>query len=190
MPPKVTITKEMILGAAFDIVQENGFKKLSSRNIAKKLNCSVSPVFTAYQKMSDIENDVMNRAKDLLVEYTKREYTGDILLNQGVGIVVFARDNKQLYKELFMEGTRFRDIIESFSLETVASSNDNLYMKKIQKEQKEMLMQKLRIFAHGLATLTCAGLENNSNEFIIKIIHEAGRALIMDSLDPIEVQNG
>jgi hypothetical protein len=48
----------------------------------------------------------------------------------------------------------------------------------------------ISIFSHGLATLTCAGLGNNSDEFIIKILHEAGRALIMDSLNPMEVQNG
>ena len=39
MSKNVTITKEMILASAFDIVREKGLEGISNRELAKKLNC-------------------------------------------------------------------------------------------------------------------------------------------------------
>ncbi len=44
MPPKVKITKEMILNTVLDITREVGFEAVNARSIASKLQCSTRPI--------------------------------------------------------------------------------------------------------------------------------------------------
>ena len=45
MPTKIRISREMILDAAFEIVRQDGIEKLSNREIANKLKCSIRPIY-------------------------------------------------------------------------------------------------------------------------------------------------
>jgi AcrR family transcriptional regulator len=191
MPPKVTTTKGMILDTAFEIVREKGLVELSSRNIAKRLNCSITPIFSTYKKMSEVEIDVMKKAGDLLLEYTKREYTDNIFLNQGIGIVSFARDNKELYKEMFMKGSEHVEILLNFGseMDNVAATDKHINM--MTKDQSESVQMKMWIFTHGLAALACSDLlEDDSDEFFMKMLMETGRAVISDTLNPWKGKEG
>ena len=55
MPPKVKITREMILNAALGLTREQGFEAVNARNIAAELECSTRPIFTAYQNMEEMD---------------------------------------------------------------------------------------------------------------------------------------
>ena len=44
MPPKVKVTKDMVIDAAFEIAREAGAENINARTVAKKLNCSTQPV--------------------------------------------------------------------------------------------------------------------------------------------------
>jgi len=185
MPPKVTTTKGMILDAAFEIVREKGLTELSSRNIAKRLNCSITPIFSAYKKMSDVENDVMKKAGDILVDHTRKKYTENIFLNQGYGIVTFAREYKELYKEMFMKGSQHVDILLSFGSEIEEGAAIDEHINMMTNEQSELVRLKMWIFTHGLAALACSDLlEDSSDEFFMKMLSETGRAVISDALNP------
>jgi len=48
----VSITKEMIIDAAFNITKEKGFSKLSNREIAKYLNCSIRPIYYQFKDVN------------------------------------------------------------------------------------------------------------------------------------------
>ena len=51
MPPKVKVTKDMVIDAAFEIAREAGAENINARTVAKKLNCSTQPVM--YQGRTD-----------------------------------------------------------------------------------------------------------------------------------------
>lgn len=40
MPPKVKITKEMVLNAAFEITRVDGIEAINAKNVAAYLKCS------------------------------------------------------------------------------------------------------------------------------------------------------
>ena len=44
MPPKVKITKEMVLNAAFEITRADGIEAINAKNVAAYLKCSTQPV--------------------------------------------------------------------------------------------------------------------------------------------------
>ena len=45
MPKQVKISKDDILKAALEIVRNDGIERVSNREIAKKLNCSIRPIY-------------------------------------------------------------------------------------------------------------------------------------------------
>ena len=48
MPPAVRITEEDIISAAVELVRENGLSFLNARSLAKKIGCSVHPIFRIF----------------------------------------------------------------------------------------------------------------------------------------------
>ena len=182
MPPKVSITKELILEAAFKIVREGGLKGLTARHIAKNLNCSTAPVYSTFKNMAELEEEVMKKARELLIEYTKKEYTEIAFLNTGVGFTVFSRDNKNLYKELFLKGEKFIDIVNEADAMLYELFKQDPQHIDLPDEIRKRLFTKMRMFTQGLASLACAGLlEDDSDEFIIELLMETGACVIRDT---------
>jgi AcrR family transcriptional regulator len=66
MPPKQSITREMIIDAAFSLVREKGISSLLVRGIAKKLHCSTQPVYSCFSNMKDHEASVVEKATDYI----------------------------------------------------------------------------------------------------------------------------
>ncbi len=182
MPPKISITKEQILEAAFELVQEEGMNDLSARHIAKRLDCSTAPVYSSFKNMAELEEKVMKKTGELLIEYTKREYTNDAFLNTGVGFVLFSRDHKNLYKELFLSGNRFIGIVNEGDALLYELFRQNSQHGELPDDVKRRLFTKMRMFSQGLASLACVGLlEDDSDEFIIKLLNETGECIIADT---------
>lgn len=53
MPPKVKVTKDMVIDAAFAIAREAGAENINARTVAKKLNCSTQPVMYHLQRLKN-----------------------------------------------------------------------------------------------------------------------------------------
>ena len=60
MSTTLKITKEMILDTAFSIVQTSGIEKVSNREIAKRLNCSIRPIYYQFKNTKEL-NDELKR---------------------------------------------------------------------------------------------------------------------------------
>ena len=69
MPPKVKITKSMILNAVLKITQETGFESVNARGIANKLQCSTRPMFTCYENMEELKKDFLDFAFEYYNQY-------------------------------------------------------------------------------------------------------------------------
>lgn len=51
MPRKSVYTREMVLEAAVEVFKNEGYEKITVKNIAKQLGCSIAPVYAAYTSM-------------------------------------------------------------------------------------------------------------------------------------------
>ena len=56
--PKQTITKEMVVDAAFQLAREGGMEQVLVKNIAARLGCSVQPIYSYCQNMRSEERRV------------------------------------------------------------------------------------------------------------------------------------
>ena len=63
MPKKASVTKEMIISVAIDIVQ-NG-ESLNVRAVASKLGCSIQPVFYNFATMDELKKEIADVTKQM-----------------------------------------------------------------------------------------------------------------------------
>lgn len=110
MPPKIKITKEDIINIAIHIVREKGFESLNARDLAKEIGCSVHPIFRAYNSMEGLKTAVYKSAEQI---YNQRmqyalENEEDGFLGMGLAYIDFAKNERNLFKLLFMTEA-FRD---------------------------------------------------------------------------------
>lgn len=103
MPPKVKFQREDIVSAAFDIARDSGIDAVTAREVAKRLNMSVGPVFTWFETMEQLRTEVCVLAKARYREYIERGLAGKIpFLGVGQQYIRFAKDEPELYKLLFL----------------------------------------------------------------------------------------
>ncbi len=104
MPPKIKVTEEDIINVAIGIVQEKGFENLNARDLAKKIGCSVHPIFRAFDSMEGLKSAVYKRAESI---YNQRmlnamEQNKEGFLSVGLTYINFAKNEKNLFQLLFM----------------------------------------------------------------------------------------
>ena len=73
MPPKAKVTGESILQAAVALVREKGVEALNARSLAAAIGCSTQPIFSNYESMEDLRDDVMGEAYHLYQGLLKEE---------------------------------------------------------------------------------------------------------------------
>ena len=69
MPPKVKITKEMIIDAAFEIARSEGAENINARTVSKKLGCSTQPVMYHFKTIEELKKNVYIKADEYHSEY-------------------------------------------------------------------------------------------------------------------------
>ncbi len=179
MPPKIEFPPAAQLEAALNLVNDLGIEKLTARNLAKRMNSSVAPLYRCFRSMNELKYNVMLRVRDMLIEYTRRQYSDHIFLDMVTGIVLFARDFPNLYEALFLKGNEFQDILIQFLESLRDRIPEDEQIPDLSEERRFELMQKMWIFTHGLASLMCAGLlEDRSDDFVIRYLSEAAEAIV------------
>lgn len=97
--PKQRITKETVVNAAFEIARENGMEYVKVQNIAKKVGCSVQPVYSYYENMDGLRQAVAAKASVFVREYVAANIDeNDIFASTGRAYVRLAREEPQLFK--------------------------------------------------------------------------------------------
>jgi AcrR family transcriptional regulator len=179
MAQRTTFTKEKIVEAAYDLTQEQGWGAVTSRAIASKLGSSTMPLYSSLRSMDEIETHVRARAESALQEYQRRKYTENSMLNSAVGYVTFARDQRQLFRFLFVDRPlaanrprRRAAVPDIYAAGGVADLADQAAI-----AMGDPRVLKSWAFAHGLASLLSAGVLELTDNDIARLLSEVGAAI-------------
>lgn len=154
MPPRIKITKENIIKTSLDIIRKEGEEALNARNIAKALNCSTQPIFFNFTTMEELKERVKESAFELYLEFLNKETESQKYPSykaMGIGYIRFAKEEKELFKLLFMcdrTGEEFVSTVDrEKSIELIMKIND------ISLKKAELIQIEMWLFVHGIATM-------------------------------------
>jgi len=167
MPKKVVFTRDDVVTKGFEMLKESGLNSITARNIAKSLKSSPAPIYSYYSSMDELKDELIEIAKEQFLVYLKKPYTDMVFLNVGMGIVVFAREEQELFDSIFLKNSSYKDLITEFKNIIYKELEDDSRFEGVSQEKKDWLLDKCWIFAHGLATLVSTNfLKNVTDEYI------------------------
>ncbi|MBJ6725498.1 TetR/AcrR family transcriptional regulator [Geomesophilobacter sediminis] len=166
-PPPVTVTKEKVLDAALQIVREAGYAALTARAVAARLGCSVAPIYRVCGSMEQLATEVLEKIRQLLAGYTARSYTAMPFRNAGVGMVLFARDEPNLYLALFGERHHFKGVIQEFCAAMAATVAEDPTFAPLGAAARQELLEEMWTYSHGLAMFVVTGMVADVSEAAI-----------------------
>lgn len=179
MPPKVKFTRDDVIEAAFEVVEESGLRNLTARRVAGKLGSSTAPVYKHFTAMDQLALELIKRTQRLLLEYTTIPYTDRVFLNMGTGVAMFACEHSRLYRVLLLEGNEYRDVVNEFLEILEEEMTKDKRFSCLSREERHTLLHKMWTFTHGLASLICVGIiKDCSQEFIINTLDQMGTDVI------------
>lgn len=97
--PKQKITKEMVVDAAFELAREGGEERITVKNIARKLSCSVQPIYFYCKNMEGLKQEVNAKITAFVHEYAAdRADKDDLFRSTGNAYITLAKEEPHIYK--------------------------------------------------------------------------------------------
>ena len=104
MPPSVRFSRAAVLNAGYQLIRREGPAALNARSVAKELGGSTQPIFRLFTNMDDLKASVIEQAlQDWKNKLRMRMQDSAFpYLSIGMSYLIFARDEPELFKLLFM----------------------------------------------------------------------------------------
>ena len=97
--PKQKITREMVVGAAFQLAREGGMERVLVKDIAARLGCSVQPIYSCFRNMGELRRAVELRTADYMADWlSARLDPSSLFQSTGRAYVQFAQEEPELFK--------------------------------------------------------------------------------------------
>jgi len=151
MPPTIRFSREAVLNAAYQLVRREGPSALNARAVAKELGGSTQPIFRLFSGMEELKSAVTELALTTWKERMKVRMRDSAFpyLTIGMSFLLFARDEPELFKLLFMRDRvtdgSCTDYNISWGIPLIESSV------KVDAETAAQLYERNWLFCYGLA---------------------------------------
>lgn len=179
MPPKFKFTREQVIAAALDVTRKNGIEGLTARGLAAELGSSAKPIFGLFQNMEEVQNEVIAAANTLYQSYIQKGMGGEKYppyKGSGMAYIQFAKEEKELFKLLFMRD-RTGEKIEENRGEIRPILNVIMENLGIGEDEAYLFHLELWVYVHGIATMIATNYLDWDIEFIEKTLTDAYQGL-------------
>ena len=188
MPTKIRISKDMILDAAFEIVRQDGMEKLSNRELANKLKCSIRPIYYQFENVEEMQKELYINIEHYFYDFIFDNMIEGIPQYKQVGInyIKFAKQEKKLFQTLFMsdtgltpdafvskDGDDYEEIAKLIKISTNLKDNDI-----------KDFHTKMWICCHGIATLVANDTIKLTDNQIQELLSSQFQALMLLEKNP------
>jgi AcrR family transcriptional regulator len=182
MPRKAKFTKEDILDTALELVRKGGWAGLSVNAVAEKLGCSSMPIYSHFKNMEKLQDAVVIEGWELVKEFEKQTFTGDVWVDQAVGYVLFAKQEKVLFRCLIDSRNLeiYRKTLLSHWGSLTSQLTDYEPFKDLSEEQRQQIRYTRSKLALGLAITVSTehGGMINSKRLITSYLKMASHAIL------------
>lgn len=156
MARKISVTKDMLINAAFEITKEEGLREVTARKLASKAGCSTQPIFRIYSGMDELGDEVFTLAiDDFSAFYTNYPSKSEVpFVNLGMAYIEYASESPRLFQLLFLDEKRC-----DATLFGILNGKTGALHKEINKatatgvKNPGDIFMKMWIFIHGAASM-------------------------------------
>lgn len=173
MPPKVKVSRENIINTCLEIVRSGGINAINARNLAAFLGCSTQPIFSNFKSMDELEEVTITAAYEIYLSFIKNEVKSEKYPKYkafGMAYIRFAREEKELFKLLFMRDRRGEDLSPSpdfkESVKLIMDANG------IDEEKATLLHLEMWCCVHGIGTMFATSYLSLEDELISQMISD------------------
>ena len=154
MPPKVKITKKEIIETTLELIRRSGTDAINARSIAAALECSTQPIFSNFSSMEELYENVTSAAHDLYFSFLQTHAESGKYPKYkafGMAYILFAKEEKELFKFLFMRDRTGDESIETSDFE--ASVEMIINSIGVTRDVAEIMHIEMWAFVHGIAVM-------------------------------------
>lgn len=179
MPPKFKFTREEIIRAALELTRRQGMDGLTARSLAAELGSSPKPIFGLFKNMEEVQREVLCAANELYQTCIQRGMSGGKYppyKASGIAYIQFAKDEKELFKLLFMRD-RSGERIEENREEIRPMIDIIMRNLGISEDEAVLFHLELWLYVHGIATMIATNYLDWDIAFIEKALTDAYEGL-------------
>lgn len=178
MPPKCRFTREEIIQAALDLTAEKGVGALTARGLAQRLGSSAKPIFGLFANMEEVQQEVVKAANLRYQEYLLQDMSAGRYppyKASGMAYIRFAREQKELFKLLFMRDRTHEEKVAGDELEALLG----LIQKNmgLSRDDAYRFHLEMWIYVHGIATMIATAYLEWDMDFISAALTDAYQGL-------------
>ncbi len=184
MPPKAKFTREEIIAKAFEMARENGIESVVARELGKALGTSSSPIFTAFENMEELYEEVRKVA---LKEF--ESYVSDALNYTpafkyvGMKMVEFAMKEPKLFQLVYMrehDGSQTYQMLVEELGETVEICVQIMQKDyELKRQEAELLFRQVWLHTFGICVLVAGKICRLSPEEISEMLGVEFQGILM-----------
>lgn len=158
MARTIKYSKEDILKKSVEFIKEEGYSKLTVRELAKYIGCSTQPIFKNYDNFDMYKQDLkLYLRKDYSDFVYKYIDINDYLYTISYAYALYAKNEPNIFFSLFMA-----DLAGSRTVEEVLNTDRNIEtinamvkQYKISLEEAKKIYREVRFYTHGIAAQLC-----------------------------------
>ena len=172
MPPRKRIFREDILNAAVNLVRQEGAQALSVRNIAQALHCSTQPIYSEFESMDALREELTAYIR----EHYLREDAGSYK-QVALSFLHFAQREKNLFQLVYL---RQRAPGETFfedpnAQQTIHKLEVNL---ELPRQQAAQLHRRMQYYSYSMAVMMATGYLDFREEELSRELTEYYRIML------------
>ncbi len=168
MPRSAFFSKQAIAEAGLEIIRKQGVNGLTARALSKQLGCSLSPIFTVFKDMDEINVAVRRAAADLFSDYVKDVVDYQPAFKEyGLRLIRFAKQEQNIFQLFLERGNSLLDNAPEMALRCLEDIKESYQLTDV---QVLTLYRQLWAFTCGIAVLATQSPDDYPEELISGMI--------------------
>lgn len=183
MARRVVYEKEKIIEKAFKLFKKEGMEAVTARKLAYYMKTSPAPIYHSFESMDELKAILLQKAKDLFLEYIHEDRTGIVFLNIGLGFCTFAKEESNLFQNVFLNPNVEKNIFDQFVELTQTEINKDPRFDNVEEKAKKALFFDCWVYAQGLATFVALGQLDATEEGLTEMLKRCPGHMIHSTLE-------
>ena len=185
MAPKVKITNEMIINAAMEFVEQNGYDALTVRSIAASLSCSTQPIYSCFSNMDVLKAEVCRLSAEKCFEILFKDVNADdFLCSFFKSFLEMAVGKPSFFRSVFVmpysgNVDLFEQVKLRFPIDDIFGAQGKMY--DLKEKDIRQIFDRAYCFALGYAVILTGGGAKSLSEDNVGFLYKTVRDIVSGS---------